>query len=211
VPGVRLTVQWFREEEEIRSDDKHKCSFYENVAFLEISGVDGTESGRYTCMASNRARSERSSGTVVVTERCGRHFLSGNTLCERFILVSLSLVFTLFRPPYSITPVCAFPFFTDKPEGVSVVRVGGNQGFECQVGGSPPISVRWFRDGAEIHQSAKHQTAFKDSALEIREVSEHDGGKYFCEASSEAGTESCSVELEVIGWCPLCYRYILLH
>lgn len=94
------------------------------------------------------------------------------------------------------------PSFTEKPEGVSVVRAGGRTVFECRVAGTPEISVRWFRDGAEIHQSVKHKMWFVDSvaSLEICDVGEQDTGKYFCEARNDAGTESCPVELEVKGW-----------
>lgn len=92
---------------------------------------------------------------------------------------------------------------------MSVVRVGDNKVFECKVGGTPEISVRWFRDGAEIHQSVKHKMSFFNSAatLEISQVSENDSGNYFCEACSEAGTESCTVELEVKGW----FSFTCLH
>uniref|UniRef100_A0A8P4G4F1 Ig-like domain-containing protein n=1 Tax=Dicentrarchus labrax TaxID=13489 RepID=A0A8P4G4F1_DICLA len=74
--------------------------------------------------------------------------------------------------------------------------------FECKVDGTPEISVRWFRDEAEIQQSVKHKMSFFNSiaALEICQVSESDSGSYFCEAYNEAGTESCTVELEVKGW-----------
>lgn len=94
------------------------------------------------------------------------------------------------------------PFFIEKPEGVSLVRVGDSKVFECTVAGTPEISVRWFRDGAEIHQSFKHKMLFLNSVatLEICQVSENDRGKYICEACNEAGTESCTVEIEVKGW-----------
>uniref|UniRef100_A0A7N8YP90 non-specific serine/threonine protein kinase n=1 Tax=Mastacembelus armatus TaxID=205130 RepID=A0A7N8YP90_9TELE len=94
------------------------------------------------------------------------------------------------------------PFFTEKPEGGSVVRVGDSKVFECKVLGTPEISVHWFRDGNEIHQSVKHKISFFNSVatLEISQVNEKDSGKYFCEACNEAGTESCTVELEVKGW-----------
>uniref|UniRef100_A0A665TER9 Uncharacterized protein n=1 Tax=Echeneis naucrates TaxID=173247 RepID=A0A665TER9_ECHNA len=92
-------------------------------------------------------------------------------------------------------------------EGVSVVKVGLSKLFECTVAGSPQISVHWFRDGAEIHQSDKHKMLFSNSVatLEICKVSVQDSGKYFCEVRNDAGTESCHVELEVKGWFSFSY------
>lgn len=94
------------------------------------------------------------------------------------------------------------PCFIEKPEGVSVVRAGDRKVFECTVAGTPEISVRWFRDGAQVHQSVKHKMLFFNSAatLEVCQVSENDSGNYVCEACNEAGTESCTVVLEVKGW-----------
>ncbi|KAM4609388.1 titin-like [Polymixia lowei] len=91
------------------------------------------------------------------------------------------------------------PVFLEKPEGVSVVKVEDSKVFDCKVVGTPEISVRWFRDGAEIHQSVKNKMSFVNSlaTLEICAASEKDSGKYFCEACNEAGVESCTVELEV--------------
>uniref|UniRef100_A0A8C2ZQB4 Titin n=1 Tax=Cyclopterus lumpus TaxID=8103 RepID=A0A8C2ZQB4_CYCLU len=88
----------------------------------------------------------------------------------------------------------------EKPDGVSVVRVGDRKLFECKVAGSPEITVHWFRDGAELQQSVKHVMLFMNSvaSLEICEVSENDSGKYFCEVCNEAGTESCTVDEHVI-------------
>lgn len=81
--------------------------------------------------------------------------------------------------------------------------------FECKVAGTPEISVCWFRDGAEIHQSVKYKMLLFNSVttLEIGRVCENDSGKYFCEACNEAGTESCTVELKVKGW----FSFTSLH
>lgn len=94
------------------------------------------------------------------------------------------------------------PFFVETPEDVSFVRVGDRKEFVCKVGGSPEISVHWFRRGTKIHQSSKHKLSFSNSVatLEISQVSQNDSGEYFCEAQNEAGTTSCTFGLEVKGW-----------
>lgn len=74
--------------------------------------------------------------------------------------------------------------------------------FECKVAGTPEISMKWFKDGVQIRQSLKYKISFFTSVavLEVCVVSQQDSGKYFCEASNEAGTESCIFELVVKGW-----------
>uniref|UniRef100_A0A3P8SWT1 Ig-like domain-containing protein n=1 Tax=Amphiprion percula TaxID=161767 RepID=A0A3P8SWT1_AMPPE len=254
--SLPLTVQWYKDEREIQTDDKHKCTFFENVAFLEISDLDTKNSGSYTCIATNKAGAVQCSGILFVKEPpCvlekpeSMNVLPGSKVQFNVLVsgtppltikwfknkkevlssadcsvvkdnTSSSLELFFAKTSDSGDYVCEIqndvgstscqaalfikepPFFIEKPEDVSSVRVGDRKVFECQVSGTPQISVRWFRDGAEILQSVHHRMSFLNSAatLEICQVSELHSGKYFCKASNEAGTESCCFELEVKGW-----------
>lgn len=68
-----ISIQWFKDDQEITASEKYKFSFHDNTAFLEISQLEGTDSGTYTCSATNKAGHNQCSGHLTVK---GWHFLS---------------------------------------------------------------------------------------------------------------------------------------
>lgn len=50
-----ISVSWFKDNTEIYSSDKYDISFKSNVAVLCIKSSQLTDSGRYSCQASNEA------------------------------------------------------------------------------------------------------------------------------------------------------------
>uniref|UniRef100_A0A3B3YUM4 Titin-like n=1 Tax=Poecilia mexicana TaxID=48701 RepID=A0A3B3YUM4_9TELE len=67
--SLPITVQWYKDEKEIQADDRHKCTFFENVACLEISDLHLKNGGSYTCIAKNKVSNDAGKDTsdAVVT------------------------------------------------------------------------------------------------------------------------------------------------
>lgn len=50
-----LTVTWYKDDNEIYASDKYDVSFKSNTAVLSVSDCASSDSGVYTCLASNEA------------------------------------------------------------------------------------------------------------------------------------------------------------
>lgn len=73
--------------------------------------------------------------------------------------------------------------------------------------GKPEPSIKWFREGKHVLDTADFEVAYRDSrvTLIIPEVFPQDSGQYTCMAENVAGSASSSAELIVKGW------YRVLH
>uniref|UniRef100_A0A8C4WWZ8 Ig-like domain-containing protein n=1 Tax=Eptatretus burgeri TaxID=7764 RepID=A0A8C4WWZ8_EPTBU len=78
-------------------------------------------------------------------------------------------------------------------------RVGETARFTCELVEVPQLTVQWFKDAIELHNSDKYKIITQNyvSTLEVFRSQIIDCGEYTCKASNPVGQESCSVELAV--------------
>lgn len=72
---------------------------------------------------------------------------------------------------------------------------------QCTIKGSPELHIHWFWNERELSNGDKHKISFKGgvATVEITNVLVTDSGRYTCEVSNNAGSESCSTLLAVKG------------
>ena len=64
--SLPMRVSWFKDGKEIASSDRYRIAFVEGTASLEISRIDMTDAGNFTCRATNSVGSKDSSGALIV-------------------------------------------------------------------------------------------------------------------------------------------------
>lgn len=71
----------------------------------------------------------------------------------------------------------------------------------CNISGSLPISVEWFKDGTKLTGKTKHKLIHDNHSvsLEIERLEKADIGTYSCKLVNKAGNCECSGTLRVKG------------
>lgn len=190
--SLPITVQWYKDESEIQPDDKYKITFFENIAGLEILNLVSKDSGSFTCIAKNEAGSTQCSGTLCVkgwnTVSCRIPPITRLSACS--IFHSLVIIF------FSTEPPCVL----EKPESMNVLP-GSKVHFGVLVSGTPPLTIKWFKNRKEILSSGDCYvvTDNMSSSLELFFVKTSDSGDYVCEIHNDVGSTSCQATLFVKG------------
>lgn len=72
---------------------------------------------------------------------------------------------------------------------------------QCTIKGSPELHIHWFWNERELNNGDKYKISFKSgvATVEIMNLLVTDSGRYTCEVSNNAGSESCSTLLAVKG------------
>lgn len=92
------------------------------------------------------------------------------------------------------------PAFITKPDP-QTVYVGKRATIQCVLTGSTPLNVVWLKDTRALPNVPTHYQTYSEKnkhILEITQLESSDQGVYVCEASNNAGTAVCSMELRVI-------------
>lgn len=114
------------------------------------------------------------------------------------------LVMPLKAPPFQ--PVDITIEIPVPPEFIEPLRnLAAEEGtrvtFDGYVQGKPEPSIRWYKEGREVTQSADFEISYRNGRvqLSIPEVFEEDSGRYVCQAQNKGGQVQSTAELIVKG------------
>lgn len=65
---------------------------------------------------------------------------------------------------------------------------------QCEIAGTPPFEVAWFKDRRQVRSSKKFKVTAKHSiaSLHILNLESQDTGEYQCKAMNEVGSDTCT-------------------
>lgn len=93
------------------------------------------------------------------------------------------------------------PSFIKTPAPVEGIK-GKDASLHCEVYGTPPFQINWYKDKRPLTDGRKHKMVSEDSftALHIIKLEHGDAGLYECNVSNNVGAESCRTTLSLKGW-----------
>lgn len=95
------------------------------------------------------------------------------------------------------------PYILEKPESMNVLP-GSKVYFNVLHAGTPPLTIKWFKNQKEILSSADC-LVIKDNtstSLALFFAKSSDSADYVCEIQNDVGSTSCPATLFVKGWLP---------
>lgn len=190
--SLPISVEWQKDRSKISSGVKHKLIQQDNAVSIEIEQLERSDAGSYSCKLTNAAGSCECSGSLMVKGWTELFNVIGQvTLNQRVSICLTSSILFPSEPPSFVTP----------PES-QVALPNATVRFKGSFKGTPPFTVKWFKDDTELMTGPTCFTGLEGLScfLELFSVRVTHGGVYSCQVSNDAGSVRCSADLTVKGW-----------
>ncbi|VDL71890.1 unnamed protein product [Nippostrongylus brasiliensis] len=150
---------------------------------LDISHLDTSSAGNYTCSARNDAGSAESSIHVDVLDQGTYTCIAMNSAGNDTIFYNVGVV---------QAPIISYG-------GAQSVIEGEMARIECTAEGHPAPIISWLRNGIRVESGVQGVRYIAEGkVLTVIEARSSDSGIYVCEATNEAGTARQAYTLEVL-------------
>lgn len=92
------------------------------------------------------------------------------------------------------------PVFSSFPPVVETLK-NTEVSLECELSGTPPFEVVWYKDKRQLRSSKKYKIASKNfhASIHILNVETSDIGEYHCKAQNEVGSDTCICTVKLKG------------
>uniref|UniRef100_A0A8C0B1Q1 Ig-like domain-containing protein n=1 Tax=Buteo japonicus TaxID=224669 RepID=A0A8C0B1Q1_9AVES len=192
-----MRITWTRDNREIRPGGNYKMTLVENTASLTVLKVSKVDAGLYTCTASNSVGKDACAAQLAVQGINSSSFLTFLSQQNMYYsyMNSLSSLISFAQITQTLTPPFFFsapPIFTKKPHPVQTLK-GSDIHLECELQGTPPFQISWYKDKREIRSSKKYKIMSENylASIHILSVDTADVGEYHCKAVNDVGSDSC--------------------
>ncbi|KAM8995979.1 hemicentin-2 isoform 2-T2 [Ara ararauna] len=170
------TIRWYKDKQLLESDDHLQILSEGQV--LQIKPASVSDSGHYTCVATN-----------VVGED------------DRDFIVHVQVPPLFQQQTSSSEALEAFYREEDQDGEVTEHRqavLNQPTALYCDTNAIPPPQLTWYKDGEPLSPGPGMLMLLGGRVLELLAVREEDAGRYTCEAASAAGRGRLHYELEVL-------------
>lgn len=92
------------------------------------------------------------------------------------------------------------PSFTKTPNPVEGIQ-GKDTSLYCEMYGTPPFQVNWYKDKRPLKESWKHKivSVGNSATLHVMKLEQNDVGLYECKVSNNVGSEFCRTTIKLKG------------
>ncbi|KAG7487576.1 hypothetical protein MATL_G00024880, partial [Megalops atlanticus] len=160
------TLQWYKDGQLLRADDH--VTITANGRIVQIRQAQVSDTGRYTCVATNIAGED-----------------------EKDFDVNIQVPPSFQRPGDSGSPPGSGNDLRD-------VVLNNPISLYCETNAVPPPTLTWYKDGRPLTSNDKVLILPGGRVLQIPRAQAEDSGRYTCVAVNEAGEDSIQYDVRVL-------------